>query len=230
MNQIKAVSVLDGRYYRYTRDFEDIFSEYGLIKHRVFVEAQWLKFILEELKLDGITTKEIKIIDKIKDDFNTEHALRVKEIEKTTNHDVKAVEYFIKEELVSNDLSKIKEWVHFACTSEDINNTAYAIMLKKGKEKILNILNEVLKNVERLAKKHKTIPMMSRTHGQAASPTTVGKEFVNFAWRIKKELSILKNIDIEAKINGATGNYNAHYFVYPQINWIEKIKNLYQNI
>lgn len=224
MNRLNAISVIDGRYRSKTKFFKDIFSEYGLIKHRVIVEIEWLKFILKELELEPITELEINEINKIKNDFNIDSAVIIKEIEKTTNHDVKAVEYYIKKQLEDNNLSKFKEWVHFALTSEDINNTAYALMLKEGSFILMDLLRKFLNKLEELAKKYKKTPMMSRTHGQAASPTTVGKEFINFAWRIKKELKNLSQIDIEAKLNGATGNYNAHYFVYPDINWINASK------
>ncbi len=220
MNQLKAISVVDGRYASKTKLFQNIFSEYGLIKHRVIVEIEWLKFILKELQLETITDLEINKINKIKDDFNLDSAVKVKEIENITNHDVKAVEYFIKEQLENNNLLKFKEWVHFALTSEDINNTAYALMLKEGSFIIMDLLRNFLNKLEELAKKYKKTPMMSKTHGQPASPTTVGKEFINFAWRIKKELTNLSKIDVEAKLNGATGNYNAHSFVFPHINWI----------
>ena len=225
MDSIKAISTLDGRYNKLTNNLCDIFSEYGLIKHRVKIEIEWLKFILVEYNFDEINNNELKIIDQIYKNFKIIDANKIKDIEKTTNHDVKAVEYFIKEELESSNLGRIKEWVHFACTSDDINNIAYALMLQKGKKLVIDLLNKFLLDIEVKARKFKSVPMMSRTHGQPASPTTVGKEFINFAWRINQEIEILENKKIQAKLNGATGNFNAHYFVYPDINWIEASQN-----
>ncbi len=218
---INALTALDGRYARLTKEFADIFSEYGLIKHRVFVEIEWLKFILTDLKLESFKDLNIEALDNIAQTFDQEDALKVKEIEKQTNHDVKAIEYFIKNKLDLLGLSHIKEWVHFACTSDDINNTSYALMLKKGKEIIVELLRQLIFDIEQKALQYKSIPMMSRTHGQPATPTTVGKEFINFAWRVLQETDIIEQTKVQAKINGATGNYNAHYFVYPQINWIK---------
>lgn len=220
MDRIKALSVLDGRYQRVVGDLNETFSEFGLIKHRVFVEIQWLKFMVKELKIADITEDDIRRIDNIYKKFATGDAVRVKEIEKTTNHDVKAVEYFIKQILDKIGLSGVKEWVHFACTSDDINNTSYALMMKEGCKKLSGDISEVLDKIEALSQKYKSIPMISRTHGQPASPTTMGKELVNFAWRIKEELTKFQNADVQAKMNGATGNFNAHHFVYPAIDWI----------
>lgn len=218
---INALTALDGRYARLTTELADVFSEYGLIKHRVFVEIEWLKFILTDLKLASFDDVNIEKLDHIVQAFDIEDARKIKEIEKRTNHDVKAVEYFIKDQLDLSGLSDIKEWVHFACTSDDINNTSYALMLKKGKEIATTLLGKLIADIEGKALQYKSIPMMSRTHGQPATPTTVGKEFVNYAWRLLQEVDILDQVKVQAKINGATGNYNAHHFVYPEINWIE---------
>ena len=221
METISAIGPLDGRYARLTEELADIFSEYGLIRHRVQVEIQWLKFILNDLKLDTVSKKDLTGVDTIFDGFCIQDATQVKSIEKTTNHDVKAVEYFIKKKLDGLGLSGIREWVHFACTSEDINNTAYALMMKKGRHLILNLLDQCILEMENKALAYQAVPMMSRTHGQPATPTTMGKEFVNFAWRLGQEREILAQIRIQAKINGATGNYNAHHFVFPDIDWID---------
>jgi len=218
---ITALTALDGRYARLTTELADVFSEYGLIKHRVFVEIEWLKFILADLKLAPFDDLNIEKLNTIARTFDLEDARKVKDIEKETNHDVKAVEYFIKDQLDLLGLSDIKEWVHFACTSDDINNTSYALMLKKGKEIAVALLRQFITDLEQKALLYKSIPMMSRTHGQPATPTTVGKEFINFAWRILQEADLIDQNKVQAKINGATGNYNAHYFVYPEINWIE---------
>ncbi len=225
MTRIKAITALDGRYAGLTQELAEIFSEYGLIRHRVQVEVEWLKFIIGDLKLaqDGefdLGPLDLKFIDEIVTKFDTKDAEQIKTIERMTNHDVKAVEYFVKDKLDKGGLSIIREWVHFACTSDDINNTAYALMLKKGKEVATELLNLSVEKLEEKAIAYKSIPMMSRTHGQPATPTTMGKEFVNFAWRIRQETMFLEGKDVQAKINGATGNYNAHWFVFPEIDWI----------
>ena len=221
MDSIFSLSVLDGRYIQLTEPLRDIFSEYGLMRHRVIVEIQWLKFLATELKLFGVDASGIQKIDAIASNFNADAAKKIKEIESTTHHDVKAVEYFIKEQLSAAGLTPVKEWVHFSCTSEDINNTAYALMLNAGRDVIAETASQVLGLMEALGKKYKSVPMMSRTHGQPASPTTVGKEFINFAFRIREELGNLNNAGIYGKFNGATGNFNAHFFVYPEVDWIE---------
>jgi adenylosuccinate lyase len=222
VNVLNAVSVLDGRYAGLLEDLRDIFSEYGLIKHRVFIEIEWLKFILNDLELSPLSENETESVSSIYSGFNRESASLVKQIEKTTNHDVKAVEYYIKQELEKRGLNRIKEWVHFCCTSEDINNTSYALMIRSGKNIACELSIELLRKIEDLAMMYKSIPMMSRTHGQPATPTTVGKEFINYAARIKRESLKLQELEVEGKMNGATGNYSAHSFVKPDINWAEQ--------
>ncbi|MFO7883369.1 MAG: lyase family protein, partial [Desulfobacteraceae bacterium] len=217
---IKALSVLDGRYAKQTDDLCGIFSEYGLIRHRVEVEIEWFKFILSDLKLSGPPPASLDKLDGILDNFDESDALEVKNIEKTTNHDVKAVEYFIKNRLANTELGSKSEWVHFACTSDDINNISYALMLKKGKHIVEKTLEGLISAIEKKALDYKACAMMSRTHGQPATPTTMGKEFVNFAWRLNQELDLIRNTRVQAKINGATGNYNAHCFVFPEVDWI----------
>lgn len=221
MGNIKALSVLDGRYAGLTDELTDLFSEYGLIKHRIYVEIEWLKFILNDLGLAQVNGPFEEMVDTIAEGFNEDDANEVKAIEKTTNHDVKAVEYFIKDKLTRTGLADIKEWVHFACTSDDINNTSYALMLKGAQKILVGHLEVLLDVIEQKALAYKAVPMMSRTHGQPATPTTAGKEFVNFAWRLRREIGILKNAEVQAKMNGATGNYNAHAFVFPEIDWIQ---------
>lgn len=220
METVNAIGSLDGRYARLTEELADIFSEAGLIRHRVYVEIQWLKFILFDLKLSNVST-DPGTLDSILQQFGPADVLRIKTIEETTNHDVKAVEYFIKEKLDALGMSGIREWVHFACTSEDINNTAYALMMKKGRYLTEELLGRCIQEMARRAKAYQSIPMMSRTHGQPATPTTMGKEFVNYAWRLEQEKTALEQIRVQAKINGATGNYNAHCFVFPDIDWID---------
>jgi len=217
---ITALTALDGRYSKLTKELGDIFSEYGLIKQRIFVEIEWLKFILSDLKLSQVKDIDSQKLDDILKNFTLDDAQTIKEIEQKTNHDVKAVEYFIKDQLELAGLANIKEWVHFACTSDDINNTSYALMLKKGKEVTSALIGQLIEDIEQKALLYKSIPMMSRTHGQPASPTTTGKEFINFAWRLLQEKNIIDCHNVQAKMNGATGNYNAHSFVYPEIDWI----------
>lgn len=220
MTNLVSITPLDGRYAVLTRDLALIFSEFGLIRHRVQVEIEWLKFIINDLKLEGDGETDLSALDRILDEFGEQDAEAVKAIEKKTNHDVKAVEYYIKEKMDAQGLSSLREWVHFACTSDDINNTAYALMLDKGKQICTDLLKDLLAVLEDKARSYKAVPMMSRTHGQPATPTTVGKEFVNFAWRINQEINLLSAKTVQAKINGATGNYNAHLFAYPDIDWI----------
>jgi adenylosuccinate lyase len=220
METVNALGPLDGRYSRLTRELADIFSESGLIRHRVQVEIQWLKFILHDLKLATVSS-DLSPLDRILEQFGPLDVQQVKSIEKTTNHDVKAVEYYIKEKLDALGLSEIREWVHFACTSEDINNTAYALMMQKGRRLTIELLNRCIGEIRNKARAYQAVPMMSRTHGQPASPTTMGKEFINFAWRLDQERTCLEQIEIQAKINGATGNYNAHCFVFPEVDWMK---------
>lgn len=221
MDPLQAISVIDGRYLGYTSALSDIFSEYSLIRHRVYVEVQWLKFLLGELRLEAVTPADIEKIESIAKTFDPAAARRVKQIEAATNHDVKAVEYYIKEEMVRMGLSGLKEWVHFACTSEDINNTSYALMIRAGKNLIRAEIAGLLDCIESMGDRYKDVAMISRTHGQPATPTTVGKEMINFAWRLRLETGHLDAHAVQAKMNGASGNYNAHAFAFPGIDWIE---------
>ena len=218
---ITSLTPLDGRYASLTAELTDIFSEYGLIRHRVWVEMEWLKFLLTDLRLASVEEGDLDNLDRIAEQFSREDALEVKDTEKKTNHDVKAVEYFIKNRLEQAGLARIKEWVHFACTSDDINNTSYALMLQKGKAAAVEHLERLLRIIEDKAGLYRSIPMMARTHGQPATPTTVGKEFINFAWRLRQEIDMIDRTRVQAKMNGATGNFNAHHFAYPEIDWIE---------
>ncbi|MEH0020814.1 MAG: adenylosuccinate lyase [Desulfobacter sp.] len=233
MTKVSSITPLDGRYSGLTGEFSDIFSEFGLIRHRVNVEIEWLKFIISDLKLDQAqnpdSAHDLAALDHIVEAFDTKDAERVKEIERTTNHDVKAVEYFIKEKMDRAGLSDIREWVHFSCTSEDINNTAYGLMLKKGKKIVTDLLTRYVQAIEEKALAYKAVPMMSRTHGQPATPTTVGKELVNYAWRMSQEIDFLSGKEVQAKINGATGNYNAHLFAFPDVDWISASQRFVRN-
>lgn len=220
MDSLRAISVFDGRYSRYTVELKDIFSEYGLIRRRVVVEVAWLTFLMTDLKLETVCAEELRQLESIAEGFDVDAARQVKEIEKTTNHDVKAVEYYIKDRLTALGLGRLKEWTHFCCTSDDINNTAYSLMVRSGRDLMVSEIEKVIAQLEALALEYKSVPMMSRTHGQPATPTTVGKEMVNFAWRLKVELTTLKSLYVHGKFNGASGNYNAHCIACPDIDWI----------
>jgi adenylosuccinate lyase len=223
MNQVLSLSVLDGRYKKYTTELSEIFSEFGLIKHRIEIEIKWFIFLMDELNFGNIDENDKKYLYSIIENFSSEDADKVKSVEKITNHDVKAVEYFLKKKMASGgkNLAALKEWVHFACTSEDINNTSYCLMIKRGKNISVELIAEILEQIETLGFKFKSDAMMSRTHGQPATPTTMGKELINFAWRIRDELETFKAVPVQAKMNGATGNFNAHISAYPDIDWIE---------
>lgn len=231
MESITALSVLDGRYKRSTAELRDIFSEFGLIKYRVKVEIEWLRFVLGGLKLAGNVwnDKMADILDNIESRFDVESAARIKDIEKTTNHDVKAVEYYIKEKLSGTSMASLSEWTHFACTSDDINNTAYALMVKDGRDLIIRYIDALIEKIEKMALAGKAVPMMSRTHGQPATPTTAGKELVNFTWRLREARWNLAGITVQGKMNGATGNFNAHVFSFPDIDWINASKHFIEN-
>ncbi len=220
MDALTALSVLDGRYAAMTVDLVNIFSEAGLIRNRVFVELQWLRFLGQDLRLFDLSAEDAEKIEAIGRAFDVKSAQAVKDIEKTTNHDVKAVEYYIKQELDAAGLSGIREWTHFACTSEDINNSAYGLMIKEGRVVVARALAELLTILEELALANKSLPMMARTHGQPATPTTLGKEFVNFSWRLRRELKKFQEAEIHSKINGASGNFNAHLAAFPDIDWV----------
>lgn len=229
-----AISPLDGRYQKKTSQLQTHFSEFGLIKARLFVEIKWLIYLCNELKLPGtqeLTDQQLKQLLEVHSYFDVEQARSVKEIEKTTNHDVKAVEYFLKEKLAELNLSELTEFVHFGCTSEDINNTSYGLILKTAiKEEIEPKLKEVLTAIEKVAKEQKGTTMMGRTHGQPASPTTLGKEMANYAYRIRRQLERLERVEMLGKFNGATGNYNAHQITYPEVDWVEANKKFIESI
>lgn len=231
MENLLSISPIDGRYKETTKEIRNYFNEYNLIKNRIVVEIEWIKklFNIKEIEIE-IDKKELKILDKIIMEFNESEAKRVKEIEKVTKHDVKAVEYYIDEKLAQNNLEKYKHLVHFACTSEDINNIAYGIMEKELVQKVyipnISKLCDVLKEK---AKMYASIPMLSHTHGQSATPTTVGKEFAIFVYRINKILDKLKQEKITAKFNGTVGNFNAHSICYPNIDWIKIVKEFVES-
>ena len=225
MQEVFALSPVDGRYANKANSLRKTLSEYGLIYYRVLVEIKWIQHLADQ---EGITevppfsAKANKVLEDILTNFSEADALHVKEIERTTNHDVKAVEYFIKEKISQcEELNAINEFIHFACTSEDINNLSYALMLKDARDDVLiPALQEVTQALQNLAHEHYDAPLLSRTHGQAASPTTIGKEFANVVARLQRQLKQLSNIEILGKINGAVGNYNAHVCAYPELDWV----------
>ena len=223
-NALTALSPLDGRYQSKTGALRPIFSEYGLLRFRVTVEVRWLQKLAETTAIQEVPLLSKKAIDYLNDiiaNFDVQDAQRIKEIEATTNHDVKAVEYFLKEKCQAlPELAAISEFIHFACTSEDINNLSHALMLKTAREEfILPEWKKLINEISKLAEAYKTIPLLSRTHGQPASPTTVGKEMVNVAYRLQRQYQQLQKAEILGKINGAVGNYNAHLSAYPNVDW-----------
>jgi adenylosuccinate lyase len=224
LSALSAVSPIDGRYGSKTASLRKIFSEYGLIKARVEVEIQWLLSLAKNPEITEVgpfSQNSITHLTSISDNFNEKDALRIKEIEATTNHDVKAVEYFIKEQFSDNEeLQSINEFVHFACTSEDINNLSHALMLRQGRENVLlPAAKRLVAKLRQQAHDFANQPMLSRTHGQTASPTTLGKEFANVVHRLERQLDQIARVPLMGKINGAVGNYNAHLSAYPNIDW-----------
>ncbi|MBX9865303.1 MAG: adenylosuccinate lyase [Burkholderiales bacterium] len=222
-SNILAINPLDGRYADKVSNLAPIVSEFGLIKYRVAVEIEWFKFLFSkaEFGLPQLALSDIALLDKIVSKFSIDDAKRVKAIEATTNHDVKAVEYLIKEKIADNQLlNQQREFIHFACTSEDINNTSYALMLKELKEQVLlPELTKLTTQLSSLSNDYRDIAMMCRTHGQPATPSTMGKEFYNVVYRLQRQLKQLSAQEVLAKINGAVGNYNAHLVAYPHVAW-----------
>ncbi|WP_417538452.1 adenylosuccinate lyase [Marinobacter sp.] len=235
LNALTAISPVDGRYGSRVSVFRDIFSEYGLIKNRVTVEIRWLQQLAahpEITEVPAFSPEANAFLDGMVSNFNLQNAERIKEIERTTNHDVKAVEYFIKEQIAGvPELHAVTEFVHFACTSEDINNLSHALMLREGLASgLLPAMNRVADKLSELAKEHAEQPMLSRTHGQTASPTTVGKEFANVVYRLRRQIKQIGDIEILGKINGAVGNYNAHISAYPAVDWAANAKTFIENL
>lgn len=231
---LTALSPLDGRYASKCDALRPYLSEFGLIHARVTVEIRWLQALAKHPDIGEITpfSKETNDkLDAIISNFSEEDALRIKEIERTTNHDVKAVEYFLKEKICDIDeLKNAGEFIHFACTSEDINNLSHALMLKSGRDVLITSMQTIIDEIAKLADNHASTPMLSRTHGQTASPTTLGKEMANVAYRLHRQLKQFKNIELLGKINGAVGNYNAHLSAYPTLDWIKHSQNFVESL
>lgn len=224
LTSLTAVSPVDGRYGNKVTDLQPIFSEFGLIRHRILVEVRWLQALAAQQEIAEVpilSEHANNVLNSIIENFSIEDAQRVKNIEKTTNHDVKAVEYFLKEKIAGNhELEQISEFIHFACTSEDINNLSHALMLREGRGQVLlPQMDEIITAIKALAHEHADIAMLSRTHGQPASPTTLGKEMANVAYRLQHQRSQIASVAMYGKINGAVGNYNAHMIAYPEMDW-----------
>lgn len=229
MNTLTALSPIDGRYASKVDSLRPYLSEFGLIHARVTVEVRWLQSLanhadIHEIQPFSAATNER--LDAIVANFSEADAMRIKDIERTTNHDVKAVEYFLKEKIADIDaLKDAGEFIHFACTSEDINNLSHALMLKSGRDVLAQSMQKIIDEIAALAETHADQPMLSRTHGQTASPTTLGKEMANVAYRLHRQLKQFNNVELLGKINGAVGNYNAHLSAYPHIDWAKNAEN-----
>ncbi|GBO89257.1 MULTISPECIES: adenylosuccinate lyase [Marinobacter] len=224
LTALTAISPVDGRYGSKVSVFREIFSEYGLIRNRVTVEIRWLQKLAAHpgvTEVPQFSAEANRVLDSLVSEFSLQDAERIKDIERTTNHDVKAVEYFIKEKIAGvPELHAVTEFVHFACTSEDINNLSHALMLREGLDHgLLPAMDRVVDKLAQLAHDHAQQPMLSRTHGQTASPTTVGKELANVVHRLRRQVKQVRDTELLGKINGAVGNYNAHLSAYPEIDW-----------
>lgn len=224
LSSLTAVSPVDGRYAGKTSALRPIFSEFGLIRCRVQVEVRWLQRLAAHPGIPEVapfSAEANALLDKLADNFQLEHAERVKEFERTTNHDVKAVEYLLKEQAKQlPELAAVNEFIHFACTSEDINNLSHALMLREGRDQVLlPLMRQIAEAIRALAIKFADVPMLSRTHGQPASPTTLGKELANVVYRLERQIKQVAEVPLLGKINGAVGNYNAHLSAYPQVDW-----------
>ena len=235
LTSLTAISPVDGRYGNKVTVFREIFSEYGLIRNRVKVEVRWLQQLAAHpgiTEVPALSAGARDALDQLVENFNLADAEAIKSIERTTNHDVKAVEYFIKDKIAPNDeLQAITEFVHFACTSEDINNLSHALMLREGLDDgLLPAMDRIVERLTELAREHAEQPMLSRTHGQTASPTTVGKELANVVHRLNRQLDQVRNVELLGKINGAVGNYNAHLSAYPSVDWAANAKDFVEGL
>jgi len=235
LSALTAISPIDGRYQNKTDSLRPIFSEYGLFRFRVLVEIEWLKALANHPDITEVETfsaDAVSLLDNIKDSFSVEDAEAVKEIEKTTNHDVKAVEYFIRDKIKSDSsLVNASQFIHFACTSEDINNLSHALMLKEARESVLLPgLQELISVLQSLSGDYASTPMLARTHGQTASPTTLGKEIAVFLHRLSRQQTQLNNIELLGKLNGAVGNFNAHLSAYPDLDWMSLSKKFVEGL
>jgi adenylosuccinate lyase len=233
-DNLTSISPIDGRYSDKTSPLKAIFSEFGLIKYRLLVEVRWLEAMSNNPHISEVpkfSPQSNAALLAIADNFSLEDAKSIKEIERTTNHDVKAVEYFLKEKVSSiPELQKVSEFIHFACTSEDINNLSHALMLENGRLVLLEEMSCTLSLITKLAKDNAAVAMLSRTHGQTASPTTLGKEMANFSYRLSRQIDQLSAVQIMGKFNGAVGNFNAHVSAYPEIDWQNVSKDFIEKL
>ena len=231
---IKSLTPLEGRYGAITEPFGDYFSEWALIKYRVHVEVEWLIAMAANpafAEIRPFTAEEVSFLRNIVANFDDEKALRIKEIERTTNHDVKAVEYFLRETMGAMSLGDLLEFIHFSCTSEDINNLSYALMLKEGLTDVwLPAAETLVKMVSTMAEEEKNIPMLAHTHGQSASPTTIGKELAVFVYRWNRQLKQIRALEYLGKFNGAVGNFNAHSIAYPEVDWEQVSRSFVESL
>ena len=235
LSALTAISPVDGRYQNKTDVLRPIFSEYGLFRFRVLVEIEWLKKLSKNpniKEIESFSANSISLLDNIKNNFSIDDAKQIKKIEKITNHDMKAVEYFIREKIQSDPkLKNVSQFIHFACTSEDINNLSYALMLKDARENILlPKLQKLIIILQEMSDSYASIPMLSRTHGQIASPTTLGKEMAIYVYRALRQMKQFENIELLGKLNGAVGNFNAHFAAYPDINWMSLSKEFVEEL
>jgi len=235
LSALTAISPVDGRYQNKTDVLRPIFSEYGLFRFRVLVEIEWLKKLSKNpniKEIESFSANSISLLDNIKNNFSIDDAKQIKKIEKITNHDMKAVEYFIREKIQSDPkLKNVSQFIHFACTSEDINNLSYALMLKDARENILlPKLQKLIIILQEMSDSYASIPMLSRTHGQTASPTTLGKEMAIYVYRALRQMKQFENIELLGKLNGAVGNFNAHFAAYPDINWMSLSKEFIEEL
>ena len=231
LTELSAISPIDGRYSKLVTELQEVFSEYALIKYRVFVEIEWFIHLSKQQhikELPHLTKQSITFLSKIEKNFSLTEARKVKNIEKKTNHDVKAVEYYLRDQFKkSRQLKGLAEFIHFGCTSEDINNISYALMVKDASKLLIsNSINKFNDLLKKKAHQYADIPMVSRTHGQVATPTTVGKELANFSSRIDRISMVISETGLRGKMNGAVGNYNAHLIAYPKVDW-EKVSKTF---
>ena len=234
LSSLTAVSPVDGRYAGKTSALRPIFSEFGLIRCRVQVEVRWLQRLAAHAGVPEVapfSDEANALLDQLAENFQIEHAERVKEFERTTNHDVKAVEYLLKEQAKQlPELAKVNEFIHFACTSEDINNLSHALMLREGRDTVLlPLMRQLAEAIRALAVQFADVPMLSRTHGQPASPTTLGKELANVVYRLERQIAQVAAVPLLGKINGAVGNYNAHLSAYPDVDWEANARDFIEN-
>ena len=232
MDNLLNISPVDGRYHETTKELSNYFSEYALIKYRIFVEIKWLIYLLDKKILDDkITNTEKEKLLNIYNNFNLSEAHKVKDIESTIKHDVKAIEYYLRDKFKELKLARLNPFIHIMLTSEDVNNVSYNLMIKDTLNNIYYPkLEEFLNILDNLSNEYKETPMLSHTHGQVATPTTVGKEIKVFSYRIKSILEFLKNIKLKSKFSGAVGNYNCHIVAFPNINWIEITKEFIESL